>query len=55
VLKVIDFGTSEFCKPGQRLSQKFGTPYYVAPEVRLESDSILFLVWIETRLVCLLY
>lgn len=33
VLKVIDFGTSEFCKPGQRLSQKFGTPYYVAPEV----------------------
>jgi serine/threonine protein kinase len=33
-LKVIDFGTSEFCKPGQRLHKKFGTPYYVAPEVR---------------------
>lgn len=33
-LKVIDFGTSEFCKPGQRLWKKFGTPYYVAPEVR---------------------
>jgi serine/threonine protein kinase len=32
-LKVIDFGTSEFCKPGQRLNKKFGTPYYVAPEV----------------------
>lgn len=32
-LKVIDFGTSEFCKAGQRLSKKFGTPYYVAPEV----------------------
>lgn len=32
-LKLIDFGTSEFCKPGQRLSKKFGTPYYVAPEV----------------------
>lgn len=32
-LKVIDFGTSDFCVPGQRLSQKFGTPYYVAPEV----------------------
>lgn len=30
-LKVIDFGTSDFCLPGQRLSQKFGTPYYVAP------------------------
>jgi hypothetical protein len=34
-LKVIDFGTSEFCKPGQRLHKKFGTPYYVAPEVRV--------------------
>ncbi len=33
-LKVIDFGTSDFCLPGQHLSQKFGTPYYVAPEVR---------------------
>lgn len=32
-LKVIDFGTSDFCVPGQRLQQKFGTPYYVAPEV----------------------
>jgi serine/threonine protein kinase len=25
-IKVIDFGTSDFCLPGQRLSQKFGTP-----------------------------
>lgn len=33
MLKVIDFGTSDFCLDGQRLSQKFGTPYYVAPEV----------------------
>lgn len=33
VLKVIDFGTSDFCSDGQRLQQKFGTPYYVAPEV----------------------
>ncbi|KAF5836831.1 kinase-like domain-containing protein [Dunaliella salina] len=32
-IKVIDFGTSDFCLSGQRLSQKFGTPYYVAPEV----------------------
>ncbi|MEW5313687.1 MAG: hypothetical protein WDW38_005232 [Sanguina aurantia] len=32
-LKVIDFGTSDFCVDGQRLSQKFGTPYYVSPEV----------------------
>lgn len=33
LLKVIDFGTSDFCLPGQFLQQKFGTPYYVAPEV----------------------
>lgn len=33
VLKVIDFGTSDFCVNGQFLQQKFGTPYYVAPEV----------------------
>lgn len=32
-LKVIDFGTSDFCLPGQHLQHKFGTPYYVAPEV----------------------
>ncbi|KAF8065772.1 CPK1 [Scenedesmus sp. PABB004] len=32
-LKVIDFGCSTFCVPGKRLCKKFGTPYYVAPEV----------------------
>lgn len=30
---MIDFGTSDFCLEGQKLTQKFGTPYYVAPEV----------------------
>lgn len=29
-IKVIDFGTSDFCLNGQRLQQKFGTPYYVS-------------------------
>lgn len=32
-LKVVDYGASVFCSPGQRLRSKFGTPYYVAPEV----------------------
>ena len=32
-MKVIDFGTSDFCPTGQRLFHKFGTPLYVAPEV----------------------
>ncbi|CAG9334218.1 unnamed protein product [Blepharisma stoltei] len=32
-LKVIDFGTAQFFRPGEILTQKFGTPYYIAPEV----------------------
>jgi calcium-dependent protein kinase len=32
-LKVIDFGTSQFFQSGVKLKQKFGTPYYIAPEV----------------------
>ncbi|KAK9811310.1 hypothetical protein WJX72_001575 [[Myrmecia] bisecta] len=32
-LKIIDFGTSDFCGVDQKLYHKFGTPYYVAPEV----------------------
>jgi calcium-dependent protein kinase len=30
---VIDFGTSALISPDRKLSQKFGTPYYTAPEV----------------------
>jgi calcium-dependent protein kinase len=33
VIKVIDFGTSQFFDPSQKLKQKYGTPYYIAPEV----------------------
>lgn len=32
-IKVIDFGTAQFFTPGQVLTAKFGTPYYIAPEV----------------------
>lgn len=32
-IKIIDFGTATKFKPGEWLSQKFGTPYYIAPEV----------------------
>ena len=32
-LKVIDFGTSQFFTSGVPLTSKFGTPYYIAPEV----------------------
>ena len=30
---IIDFGTSGIFDPGKKMSQKFGTPYYIAPEV----------------------
>ncbi|KAL0037492.1 hypothetical protein WJX79_010861 [Trebouxia sp. C0005] len=33
IMKIIDFGTSDFCADGQRLFHKIGTPLYVAPEV----------------------
>jgi len=33
LLKVIDFGTSRYFDPCQQMKQKFGTPYYIAPEV----------------------
>ncbi|OMO76013.1 hypothetical protein COLO4_25721 [Corchorus olitorius] len=32
-LKAIDFGLSAFFKPGQVLTEKVGTAYYIAPEV----------------------
>lgn len=30
---IIDFGTSAMFDPQKKMSQKFGTPYYIAPEV----------------------
>lgn len=32
-IKVIDFGTSQAFRKNQRMKEKFGTPYYIAPEV----------------------
>ena len=32
-IKVIDFGTSMVFDPMKKMNQKFGTPYYIAPEV----------------------
>lgn len=32
-LTVIDFGSSQVFEPGERLTKKLGTPYYIAPEV----------------------
>ena len=32
-IKIIDFGTSLVVKDGEKLDEKLGTPYYIAPEV----------------------
>jgi calcium-dependent protein kinase len=32
-LKVIDFGTAKVVTPGQMMTDRYGTPYYIAPEV----------------------
>ena len=32
-IKVSDFGLSTFYKPGQVLTERVGSPFYVAPEV----------------------
>lgn len=32
-IKIIDFGTSRVFNPSEKMNQKFGTPYYIAPEV----------------------
>ena len=32
-ITIIDFGTSAMFEPTKKMSQKFGTPYYIAPEV----------------------
>lgn len=33
IIKLIDFGSSNYCTDSQRLTLKVGAPYYIAPEV----------------------
>ncbi|OMJ85650.1 hypothetical protein SteCoe_13002 [Stentor coeruleus] len=44
-LKVIDFGTAQFFTHGLHMTQKFGTPYYIAPEVLRKNYDHLCDVW----------
>lgn len=44
-LKVIDFGTAQFYTNGVCMTQKFGTPYYIAPEVLRKNYNNLCDVW----------
>ena len=44
-LKVIDFGTAQFFTQGVHMTQKFGTPYYIAPEVLRKNYTHLCDIW----------
>lgn len=45
IMKVIDFGLSDFIKPEQRLNDIVGSAYYVAPEVLHRSYSYEADIW----------
>ena len=45
MLKIIDFGASVLKKDEGKISFRFGTPYYIAPEVLLESYNEKCDVW----------
>eukprot|EP00878_Enallax_costatus_P017437 GHUV01018315.1.p1 GENE.GHUV01018315.1~~GHUV01018315.1.p1 ORF type:complete len:541 (+),score=186.60 GHUV01018315.1:610-2232(+) len=44
-LKMVDFGLAEYCKQGQVLTERAGTPFYIAPEVLRQSYSFPADVW----------
>jgi calcium-dependent protein kinase len=44
-IKIIDFGTSQSFDPSKKMDQKFGTPYYIAPEVLNKSYNEKCDVW----------
>lgn len=44
-IKMIDFGTSLVYDPNQKLAEKLGTPYYIAPEVLNKNYSSKCDIW----------
>lgn len=44
-VKIIDFGNSSFCEGDQKLSNRFGSVYYVAPEVLKSSYNEKCDIW----------
>jgi len=44
-LKMIDFGLAEYCKPAQALSERVGTPFYIAPEVLKQHYGMAVDIW----------
>ena len=44
-IKLIDFGTANYCYPNSNLNQKVGTSYYIAPEVIMKNYNKKCDVW----------
>lgn len=44
-IKIIDFGTATIYKKGQTLEERYGTPYYIAPEVLRENYNEKCDIW----------
>jgi len=44
-IKVIDWGTAKSFDPTQKMTEKFGTPYYIAPEVLAKSYNEKCDIW----------
>lgn len=44
-IKIIDFGTAQTFDPQQKMKQKSGTPYYIAPEVLKKNYDHMCDVW----------
>lgn len=44
-LKIVDFGTSAIFKKNEILHQKYGTPYYIAPEVIMKNYDSKCDIW----------
>lgn len=44
-IKIIDFGTSLYYTENEKLTEKLGTPYYIAPEVLAKSYDYKCDIW----------
>ncbi len=44
-VKIIDFGTSQAFEKGEKMEAKYGTPYYIAPEVLKKSYNEKCDIW----------
>ena len=44
-IKIIDFGTSQVFKKGEKMEERYGTPYYIAPDVLKKNSTEKCDIW----------